>query len=218
MKKKLVDGLRHWDIECTDAQLDMLTVYLNELLRWNKKINLTAISDPESAVEKHLVDSLLLVKYLNGGERVLDLGSGGGLPSIPLAIVRPEQEIVSVDSVGKKINFQKHIKRLLKLDSFLPVHIRTEQLADSHEFQSRFDVVTARAFTSLKELMVASAIFLRPEGHLLALKGPETENELAEAKEILSQCGYSSVHFDEYRLPYSQALRTVVQAAYQSKI
>ncbi len=218
MKKKLVEGLRHWDIECTNAQLDMLIIYLNELLRWNKKINLTAISDPASAVEKHLVDSLLLVKYLSGGERVLDLGSGGGLPSIPLAIVRPELEIVSVDSVGKKINFQKHIKRLLKLECFVPVHIRSEQLADSDEFQSRFDVVTARAFTSLKELMVASAIFLRPEGHLLALKGPETGNELAEAEEILSQCGYSSVHVDEYRLPYSQALRTVVQVAYQSKI
>ncbi len=218
MKKKLIEGLKHWDIECTDAQLDKLIVYLDELLRWNKKINLTAISDPLSAVEKHLVDSLLLLKYLGNEECLLDLGSGGGLPSIPLSIVRPELEIISVDSVGKKINFQKHIKRLLKLDKFIPVHIRTEQLADNKDYQNCFDVVTARAFTSLKELLEMSAPFLKPCGLLLALKGPEIENELEAAREILETGRYTSVDVDKYRLPYSQGTRTVVKVTYQTKI
>ena len=87
-------------------------LYLDELLRWNKKINLTSIRNKDSALEKHLLDSLTLLKHVKRGESFLDVGSGGGLPGIPVAIADRTLQLVSVDSVGKKINFQKHTNRL----------------------------------------------------------------------------------------------------------
>lgn len=199
------------NLQCGDGQVENLVLYLEEMLRWNEKVNLTAITEPDTAIIKHLVDSLLLKKYLEGIESVLDLGSGAGLPSIPLAIAVPGLSLVSIDGVGKKINFQKHIKRLLRLENFTAINVRTEALMNDEAFQKKFDVVTARAFTSLKDLIGIAANFIKPGGRLLAMKGPEAAREIAESQDVMRVTGFSCLAIDEFTLPGNNGKRIIVQ-------
>jgi 16S rRNA (guanine527-N7)-methyltransferase len=210
MKNRLLEGLRSWNLTCDSDQADDLIVYLNELLHWNKKINLTAITEPSEALEKHLIDSLLLLRYIKRGDFIVDLGSGAGLPAIPLAITRKDLDIVSVDSVGKKINFQKHIKRKLKLSGIKPLNARVETLAEAEEYINNFDIVTARAFTSLLDIATVAAPLLNNKGRILAMKGAEGEKELAAAAGGLREAGFTGMYVDTYQLPFSKAVRTII--------
>ena len=187
----MVDGLDLWlrkfSIELPADKLKKEELFLDELLRWNQRINLTSITDRTEALEKHLLDSLVLLKYLPAKGCLLDMGSGGGLPGIPLAIACPELTVVSVDSVGKKINFQKHIKRLLSLANLQARHQRIEDLGE----ENFFDVVTARALSNLGSLVAWAAPRQKEGGQLLLMKGPEGPAELD---------SYLSIKGKEYRL------------------
>jgi 16S rRNA (guanine527-N7)-methyltransferase len=210
MKNRLIKGLDLWSLSCDSDQLDKLIAYLEEMLHWNRKINLTAITEPGEALEKHLIDSLLMLLYVRTGENLIDLGSGAGLPAIPLAIAGKDLHIVSVDSVGKKINFQKHVIRKLKLRSINPINSRVEVLAQSDEFKNTFDVVTARAFTSLPDIAMVATSLLKDQGRILAMKGAEGERELAAAEVELKGLGFTQMRVDTYQLPFSRAVRTIV--------
>jgi 16S rRNA (guanine527-N7)-methyltransferase len=210
MKSKLVDGLAQCGIGLKSGEVESLGDYLNELLRWNKKINLTAITDYNEAVEKHLIDSLLILSYIEDKTRLIDIGSGAGLPGIPLSIVRPNINVVSVDSVGKKINFQKHIKRMLNLKNFSPINSRIEKLFEVDGYEEGFDVVTARAFTSLLDIGQIAKKLLNSKGRVLAMKGAEGEKELTDAQQSLNEMGYVSTHVDFFRLPFTESLRTII--------
>ncbi|MCW8858304.1 MAG: 16S rRNA (guanine(527)-N(7))-methyltransferase RsmG [Deltaproteobacteria bacterium] len=183
--------------------------FLQELLRWNRKINLTSITDVEEAIEKHLLDSLCLINYLPPCRTILDMGSGAGLPGIPLALALPELGIVSVDSVGKKINFQKHIKRIMKLERFVALEARVETLATKIP-AVKIDLVTARAFTSIEQLIKLSSALLEPGGFLLAMKGPEGYREVQRVHHVVREAGFSEPEIIEYKLPFSSAERQLL--------
>lgn len=180
--------------------------FLDELLRWNKRINLTSIRNRDDALEKHLLDSLVLLGCLPLSGRLLDMGSGGGLPGIPLAISRPGLQVVSVDGVGKKINFQKHIKRLLALANFQPVHSRLEEVGDLDPF----DFVTARALSDFSTLMRLSAPLLKKGGEFLVMKGPEGEAELEECIKNGDSDLFQVKAIRRYRLPFSCSERQLI--------
>ena len=131
------------DKHITAAQYGQLELYINELLRWNKKINLTSIKELEQCWEKHIVDSLLPSCLLSGDEKLLDIGSGAGLPCIPLKILFSELNINSVDSVTKKIHFQRHCARILEFENFSAYSARIESLYDTNG--QKYDVVISRA-------------------------------------------------------------------------
>ncbi len=188
------------------AQLD----FLRELLRWNQRINLTAIKDRQEALEKHLLDSLLLLEKLQGPGHLLDMGSGAGLPAIPLAIASPQLRVTSVDAVGKKITFQKHIKRLLQLDNLFPVQARLENLATEISPGQEFDQVVARAFAPLNKIFTLAAPCLKPGGELLAMKGPEGEVELATALSTMQSTGFTLAAVHHFFLPFSKAERQLL--------
>ena len=130
--------------------LEQLEWLGQELLRWNRTHNLTAITDPIEVCEKHLADSLTLLPLLGNARRLLDLGSGAGFPALPVKIVCPDLEVVSVDAVGKKVAFQRHVARTLKLSGFTAVHGRAEDLPGTPPCGSGFDLVTARALGSCR--------------------------------------------------------------------
>ena len=202
----LARGLETAGIELASVVIEKELEYLDELLRWNKKINLTAIVDYTEAIEKHLIDSLYLVKYLPEEQIILDIGSGGGLPGVPLALARPDLKILSVDSSGKKINFQKHIRRLLQLENFTPIACRAENIPEQINTEN-IDFVIARAFTSLERLIELSAPLLAFQGCLLAMKGPEGTRELDEAEEVARENDFSLKEVLKYKLPFSLAER-----------
>lgn len=185
---------------------------VDELLRWNRSRNLTAITDRGEVAEKHLVDSLTLLPYARQSGRLLDIGSGAGFPALPLKIVCPELAVVSVDAVGKKIDFQRHVSRVLGLKGFTALHERAEKLQTIEEYRAGFDLVTARALCGLAELIMLAEPFLAPGGRLVAMKGPEGEREFLERRESLLSAGWSvTVH--HFRLPFSGAERCLVEIA-----
>lgn len=210
MNSVFVEGLRNSGLDPESVNNQKQERFLSELLRWNQRINLTAITDPGEATEKHIVDSLLLLPFLGETRSLLDMGSGAGLPGIPLQIACPDLEVVSVDSVGKKISFQRHIKRLLELDNFLPLQARLERLSEKLPQEKQFALITARAFSSLETIVTFATPWLSPTGKILAMKGPEGKAEVSAAKKIITGAGLSIEDVHEYRLPFSGAERQLV--------
>ena len=206
----LAELLAPLGIVLAQAMLDHLEWLGQELLRWNRTHNLTAITDPAEVREKHLVDSLTLLPLLKGATRLLDLGSGAGFPALPLKLVCPALEVVSVDAVGKKIAFQRHVARTLRLTGFSAVHGRAEDLPGSPLCAAGFDVVTARALGSLPLLARLAAPCLVPGGRLIAMKGAEGAAELAAAQAELAALGYPCSAVHSLRLPVSAAERSLI--------
>jgi 16S rRNA (guanine527-N7)-methyltransferase len=185
---------------------------LDELLRWNQRRNLTAITNRDEALEKHLADSLTLLPFAQRATRLLDIGSGAGFPSLPLKIVCPGLDVVSVDAVGKKIDFQRHVVRTYALTGFVALHGRIEQLLEEPSCQPGFDLVAARALCPLGELIDLAEPFLTPGGRLVAMKGPEGPQELAEEHERLHQAGWTA-SVQCLRLPVSGADRCLIEVS-----
>ena len=206
----LARQLEQMNIHLSREGIDALISFMDELLRWNRRINLTAITDPQEAVEKHLVDSLTLLPLLQGDERVLDLGSGGGFPCLPLKIALPRLRIVSVDAVQKKIVFQRHAVRLLGLDHFEAFHGRAEDLPQISRYAAGFDVVLSRAFTSLPSFAALARPCLAPGGRIVAMKGAGGERELTEAQRQMEALGLQCREVRRLRLPASGAERTLL--------
>lgn len=189
---------------------ERLLFFLDELLRWNQSINLTAITNRDEALVKHLVDSLTLLPYLRGDETLLDMGSGGGLPGLPLKIVMPELNLTSVDAVAKKISFQKHVIRTFALSGAIARHGRLEELGQESALAGHFDLVVARAFASLPDCVRFARPFLRSGGRLIAMKGPEGEKEVMAAEKIFTSAGFSLHRIDQLVLPEENGLRTLI--------
>ena len=181
-----------------------------ELLHWNRTHNLTAITEPSEIREKHLADSLTLLPLLGTAARLLDLGSGAGFPALPMKIVCPALEVVSVDAVAKKIAFQRHVARTLHLTGFTAVHGRAEDLPGSPCCGAGFDLVTARALGSLPLLARLAAPCLAPGGRLIAMKGAEGEAELTAARAELAALGFACTAQHRVRLPMSGAERCLL--------
>ncbi|MBC7963478.1 MAG: 16S rRNA (guanine(527)-N(7))-methyltransferase RsmG [Steroidobacteraceae bacterium] len=176
-----------------------------ELIRWNRKVNLTAITAENEIAIKHFIDCLHLAPYILNEDILLDIGSGGGLPVIPLKIVKPETMMVSIDAVAKKINFQRHVIRLLGLQKIEAVHARIEDLHKTHA--GKFSLITSRAFTRLDNFVSLAAPLLAENGRIIAMKGLGAEDEITISNEILRSLGFSITAQHSYCLPNSMGSR-----------
>ena len=154
---------------------ERLALLLSELTKWNKKVNLTAIRDPDEMITAHVLDSLVAAPLLQG-EQILDVGCGPGFPGLPLAIVEPERAFTLLDSNNKKIMFVQHAAGLLDLDNVSAVKSRGEDYAPGH----RFDTVIARALAALPRLVEIAGHHVREDGVFVALKGRYPAEELEE--------------------------------------
>ncbi len=168
--KRAIDQL---DQEFPDGAAEKFRVLLDELARWNKKVNLTAVRDRDEMISAHLLDSLV-ARPLVQGRRVLDVGTGGGFPGLPLAIAEPDREFDLVDSNNKKIMFVQHVAGLLGLDNVNAVKARTEDYAPGY----RFDTVIARAVAAVPRLLELAGHHVGEDGVFVALKGRHPAEEL----------------------------------------
>lgn len=174
LRVPLEAGLAQLRIELAPSQVDQLLAYLALLAHWNTVHNLTAVRDPAQMVPRHLLDSLAVLPWVQG-DTLCDLGSGAGLPGIPLAIAAPSRRTWLVESTGKKARFLELVARELGLAN---VQVVAER-AESARVPQRVDTVTARALAALPELVRYAGRWLAPGGRLLALKGPGHADELA---------------------------------------
>lgn len=178
----LTSGLRALGLQLSDEQVSLLLDYLALLQKWNKVYNLTAVRDPAEMMTHHLLDSLAAVGPLlrqTGGQpiKLLDVGSGGGLPGVVIAITCPQIQVSCVDTVGKKAAFIQQASAALKLPNLRGVHARVESL--KAEEGAGFDVVCSRAFASLGDFTVWSSLALKPGGVWMAMKGKHPSEEIA---------------------------------------
>ncbi len=171
IKEKLIEGMQQLGL---DFSCDKLLQYLALLHKWNQAYNLTAVRDLDGMVTRHILDSLAVVPWLRG-THLLDVGTGPGLPGIPLALARPDLQIVLLDSNGKKIRFLQEVKRVLSLPNVEIVQARSE---DYHR-AGGFDTVVSRAFSDLQQMITWTRHLIATDGIWLAMKGRNPDAELA---------------------------------------
>jgi len=210
-KDLLTAGAKEFGIPLSAAQLASLNQFAEELKKWNRKINLTAIADDEGIAVKHFVDSLSLLKVVQGPGRLLDIGSGGGFPCIPVKIALPELEVVSVDAVVKKISFQKQAARLLNLANFNALHVRAETLAA--DYADSFDWVVSRAFSDIPSFVAMALPVLKSDGRIVAMKGKNAAEEVTAAEEELGRMGVRVESVLDFLLPGCGDARSLVVIA-----
>ncbi|RNC67690.1 MAG: 16S rRNA (guanine(527)-N(7))-methyltransferase RsmG [Desulfuromonadales bacterium] len=208
----LLRGAEQLGVHLGPNELGKLSLFAAELKKWNRKINLTAIRSDEDIALKHFVDSLALCRLIHKG-RFLDIGSGGGFPVIPLKIVLPRLEAVSVDAVEKKIIFQRHAARALGLHGFTALHVRAEEMAATHA--AHFDWVVSRAFADIPTFVRMAAPLLAPGGRIVAMKGKEGRGEAEAVRRALDDLGVTVVALEEFALPISGDERALIVMAKQ---
>lgn len=173
LKSRLTDLIAQSELSVTEHQIDLLVAYVELLHKWNKAYNLTSVRDPEEMLVKHILDSIANGPFLHG-ERFIDVGTGPGLPGIPLAILYPQRNFVLLDSLGKRITFLRQVVFQLKLSNVTPVLSRVE----AYQPQVPFDGVLSRAFASLLDMISWCEHLIDENGRFFALKGVLPEQEL----------------------------------------
>jgi 16S rRNA (guanine527-N7)-methyltransferase len=169
----LVDSLKNCELAVTQAQQQKLIQYVLMINKWNKAYNLTSVRDPHQMVLKHIVDSIVVAPFLNK-THYIDVGTGPGLPGIPLAIMCPDKQFILLDSLGKRVRFMKQVAYELKIDNIEPVQSRVEDFVPSVVI----DGVLSRAFASLKDMLHWCQHLVNSQGVFLALKGQLSLDEL----------------------------------------
>lgn len=174
----IIEGAAAFDIDLTPSHTRQFAIHATELIKWNQKINITAITDPLEIAVKHFLDSLAVASFITPGATLLDIGTGGGFPGLPLKVFIPSLDVTLIDASRKKVNFLKQVVRILKLDHTEALHVRAEELARNPQFSQRYNVILSRALSSLALFHRLAWPLLADEGVILAMKGKVGGEEL----------------------------------------
>ncbi len=217
-QQRLDDAALALSVNLAPGQSDTLLSYISQLQRWNRTYNLTALREPEQMLVHHLFDSLSVVKPIvteldkttARSRRIVDVGSGAGLPGIVLAIMQPEWEIFCVDAVEKKMAFVRQMASVLRLPNLNAVHARVEALPSFNA-----DIVVSRAFASLADFATLAGMHVAESGHLLAMKGREPRDEIDALEQ---QTVWRQSRFQTLLVPELNAQRCLVWLSRQGTL
>ena len=201
-QQELEAGLHQLGLNCSPQQLEKLLQYLELLQRWNKAFNLTAIRDPLQMVRLHLLDSLAINPYIQGLKSIIDVGTGPGLPGIPLAILNPEINFTLLDSNGKKTRFLFQAINELKLNNACEVNHRVE----AYKANQLFDAVISRAFSSISDMLNQCDHLVSDQGCFLAMKGKKPDSELSQMTKA-----YKVAEVNEVNVPLISSERHLIK-------
>ncbi len=200
----LINGAHELGIDISLQQTQQFVIYAQELVKWNKKINLTTITDPFEIAVKHFIDSIAPATRITKGASLVDIGSGGGFPGIPLKLVIPSLSVILIDASRKKVSFLKQIIRILKLKDIDAIHIRAEDISNDPAFVERFDIAVSRAFSRLDHFFDLSFPLIKSSGIMIAMKGKRAEDE------AMAVTGTTDPILINYNLPFLKADRSLV--------
>lgn len=198
------------EIDINDKQIEKFYKYMNLLLEWNKKINLTAITDYNEIILKHFVDSLTINKYIGKNNYIVDVGTGAGFPGIPLKIMRDDIKIVLVDSLNKRINFLNEVIKELELENIKTVHARAEELGRNKEYRQKFDIATSRAVANLSTLSEYIIPLIKIKGKCICMKGKEVKEELNNSLKAIKILGGKIEKIEEFELANNSINRSII--------
>ena len=200
--------LKELNININDKQNKQFYDYMNMLIEWNEKMNLTAITDPQEIIQKHFIDSLTIKKYINEEDKVVDVGTGAGFPGIPLNIVDDKAKYILVDSLNKRINFLNEVIEELSLENIKAIHSRIEDFGKENKEQ--FNVATSRAVAPLNVLLEYLLPLVKEGGICICMKGANIEQELEESKKCLEILGGKVEKIEQLELPQSDIKRNII--------
>lgn len=198
------------DITFEKSQIEQFYKYMNLLIEWNEKINLTAIIEPEEIILKHFIDSLTICKYIENNATLADVGTGAGFPGIPLKIYRPDIKITLVDSLNKRINFLNEVINNLELKNIVTIHSRVEDFGKNKNYREKYDYVTARAVANLNTLSEYLVPIVKVNGKAICMKGNDVQDEVDNAKHAIKILGGTVEKVDYFNLPNSDISRNII--------
>ena len=198
------------ELSFNEEQINRLYLYMNLLLEWNEKINLTAIVDPEEIILKHFIDSLTINKYINKNKKLVDVGTGAGFPGIPLGIYRDDLEITLVDSLNKRINFLNIVIEKLGLKNIKTIHSRVEEFGKNKKERESYDYATARAVANLSVLSEYLIPTVKVDGSCICMKGSNVEEELEQSKNAIKCLGGKIENVETFKLPENDINRNII--------
>ena len=209
-RQLLIKRASEFGIQISERQVSLFNVFLEGLWSWNRRLNLTGISEKRQMIIKLIIDSLVALPHLSSHGTVLEIGSGAGIPGLPLKIGRPDFEIHLLESKAKKISFLKDMIRRLGLKGIEAYQGRAEQ---KHELLALFycyDIDTVRALASLKKTINFCSSYLEPGGLLVAFKGLRVDQEIEESKQLMKKFGFKISKKVDYSLPETQGKRCLL--------
>ena len=186
----LISGMKKFNIELTEEQINKFNIYCNMLIEWNSKMNLTAIKEPTEIAIKHFVDSCSVLNYvkIKKNAKVIDIGTGAGFPGIPLKILREDLDITLLDSLNKRLVFLNEVAKELNLE-LNTVHSRAEDLGRQENHREQYDIAISRAVAPLNILSEYSIPFVCKGGKFISMKGPNVQAEVDESKKAIKILG-----------------------------
>lgn len=207
---KLKDYANSINTDVSDEQGKQLYQYMNLLLEWNEKINLTAITEPNEIIVKHFIDSITINKYVKENAKVIDVGTGAGFPGIPLSIIRNDINVTLMDSLNKRIKFLDEVINEINLKNVDTVHSRAEELGHNNDFREQFDVATSRAVAPLNVLLEYLMPFVKVGGYCICMKGSNIDEEINNSKKALQLLSGEIIEIDSFELPKTDYGRNII--------
>jgi len=204
------DYLKEINIVLNEEQVEQFYKYMNLLIEWNEKINLTAITKPEEIILKHFVDSLTIAKYIKKEETLVDMGTGAGFPGIPLKIYKKDLKVTLVDSLNKRIKFLNEVIEQLNLEKIETIHARAEEFGKNKKYREKFDISTSRAVANLSTLSEYLIPLVKVNGKVISMKGQEVQEEVKQAQKAIQILGGKIVEKASFNLPKSDNKRNII--------
>ena len=209
-KKQLIEGMTQFKINLSEEQQNQFYQFMQLLLEWNEKINLTAITNPEEILIKHFIDSMSIISYINPTDSILDIGTGAGFPGIPLKIALPQNKFTLLDSLNKRINFLNTVIKELRLENIEAVHGRAEEFNHIPKKRESYDIVTSRAVAKLNILVEYMLPFVKIGGKCICMKSSEIDEELKQAQKAIDILGGKIQNVDNITLKNTDIQRKIV--------
>ena len=219
----IYEGAKNLDIQIDKRKIEKFAIHALELMKWNQKTNLTAITDPFEVAVKHFLDSIVPVKIIPSNASLLDIGTGGGFPGIPLKIILPSLSVTMIDASRKKVSFLKHIIRTLELKNIDALHIRAEEFANKPGVKKKFDVIISRALSSMTSFAMTALPFLNKEGAIIAMRGNVSGDDFQLLRSSVNKrqailldgdTEAFEISVKRYSLPYLKSDRSMVSLKY----
>lgn len=209
-EKEIINLSKKINVELNKKQIEKYLNYMNLLQEWNKKINLTAITNMNDIILKHFVDSMTILKYIKNEKNLVDVGTGAGFPGVPIAIMKEDMQITLLDSLNKRILFLDDLSKKLNLQNVKTIHGRAEEFGQDKINREKYEIAVSRAVANMSTVVEYLLPLVKIGGMCICMKGSEIQKELDDAKFAIEELGGKIEIKEKFYLPNSDMERNII--------